>query len=60
MDTIDTNEIVRQAKEMRAAEMRRLKGLVVARLGQHARHLAGFTTESLRALFSGNHQAHRS
>lgn len=59
MDTIDTNEIVRQAKQMRAEEMRRIEGLVTARLGLVLRLLAGSAADvgnSLQPLFSWNPQ----
>ena len=32
METYDTNEILRQARAMRAEEMRRIQGLMTARL----------------------------
>ena len=60
MNTIDTNEIIWQAKRMRAEETRRLAVLIVSRVGQHVRFLAGSAAEALRALFSGSHQAHHS
>ena len=59
METFDTNEIIRQAKEMRAEEMRRIEGLVSARLALYARLLAGSLAdvgEFLRPLFSWNPQ----
>ncbi len=59
MDTIDTNEIVRQAKEMRAAEMRRIEGLVTKRLGLYFGLLAESAADagnSLKPLFSWNPQ----
>jgi hypothetical protein len=59
MYNIDTNEIVRQAKEMRAEEMRRIQGLVAKRLGLYFRLLAGSAADAGRALqplFSWNPQ----
>lgn len=59
MDTFDTNEIVRQARQMRAEEMRRIQGLMTARLVVYVRLLAGSLAdagEALRPLFSWNPQ----
>lgn len=59
MDKFDTREIVRQAKEMRAEELRRIEGLIAARLARHLRLLAGSVAnagEVLRPLFSWNPQ----
>jgi hypothetical protein len=60
MYNIDTNEIVRQAREMRAEEMRRIQGLVAKRLGLYFRLLAGSAADAgsaLQPLFSWNPQA---
>ena len=59
MINYDTNEIVRQAREMRAEEMRRIQGLMTARLVVYVRLLAGSLAdagEALRPLFSWNPQ----
>jgi hypothetical protein len=59
MNSYDTNEIVRQAREMRAEEMRRIQGLMTARLVVYVRLLAGSLVdagEALRPLFSWNPQ----
>ena len=59
MDMIDSNEIVRQAREMRAEEIRRIESLIAARLGLYLRLLAGSlgdAGEALRPLFSWNPQ----
>lgn len=59
MDTFDNVEIIRKAREMRAEEMRRVQGLVTARLVVYVRLLAGSLAdagEALRPLFSWNPQ----
>lgn len=59
MNTVDTNQIIRQAREMRAAEIRRVEGLIAKRLGLYFRLLAGSAGaagETLRPLFSWNPQ----
>lgn len=59
MDTFDNVEIIRKAREMRAEEMRRVQGLVSARLVVYVRLLAGSLAdagEALRPLFSWNPQ----
>ena len=59
MVTYDTNEIVRQAKKMRAEEMRRIQGLMTQRLGLYFRLLAGSAVDAgnaLQPLFSWNPQ----
>ncbi len=60
MYNIDSNEIVRQAREMRAEEMRRIQGLVAKRLGLYFRLLAESATDAgsaLQPLFSWNPQS---
>ncbi len=59
MVTYDTNEIVRQAKKMRAEEMRRIQGLMTQQLGLYFRLLAGSAVDAgnaLQPLFSWNPQ----
>ncbi|MBK9351150.1 MAG: hypothetical protein IPN05_13615 [Sulfuritalea sp.] len=59
MKTIDTNEIIWQAKKMRAEEIRRIEGLAAKRLGLYFRLLAGSAADagnSLQPLFSWNPQ----
>ena len=59
MVTFDTNQIVMQAKEMRAEEMRRIQGLMTQRLGLYFSLLAGSVVDagnSLQPLFSWNPQ----
>jgi hypothetical protein len=59
METYDTNEILRQARAMRAEEMRRIQGLMTARLVVYVRLLAGSLADAgevLRPLFSWNPQ----
>jgi hypothetical protein len=59
MNTIDTNEIIWQAKKMRAEEIRRIEGLAAKRLGLYFRLLAGSAADagnSLQPLFSWNPQ----
>ncbi len=59
MKTIDTNEIIGQAKKMRAEEIRRIEGLAAKRLGLYFRLLAGSAADagnSLQPLFSWNPQ----
>jgi hypothetical protein len=59
MVTYDTNEIVRQAKQMRAEEMRRIEGLMTQRLRLYFRLLAGSAVDACNALqpvFSWNPQ----
>lgn len=58
MNSYDTCDIVRQAREMRAKEMRRIQGLAAARLALHVRQFARDTGEALHSLFSWNRQAH--
>lgn len=59
MNSYDTSDIVRKAREMRAEEMRRIQGLTAARLALYVRLLAGSLVgagEVLRPLFSWNPQ----
>ncbi len=52
METYDTNEILRQARAMRAKEMRRLQGLMAARLVAYVRRLG----DAVRTRFSRKSQ----
>ncbi len=59
METYDTNEILRQARAMRAKEMRRLQGLMAARLVAYVRRLGDdVRTRSSRKLQNAK-PAHR-
>ncbi|MDP1610909.1 MAG: hypothetical protein Q8M11_07600 [Sulfuritalea sp.] len=65
MSYINVIEIERQARELRAKEMRRIGKLVSARLGVYAHLLATSAATALhaaglalRSLFSWNPQAH--
>ena len=56
---LDTNEIIKEAREMRAVELRRMQGLMTARMAVYLRLLAGSLAalgESLRPFFSWNPQ----
>ncbi len=50
MYRLDTAEIIREAKEMRAAEMQRIQGLMAKRLGLYLRLLGGSATDACNAL----------
>jgi hypothetical protein len=59
MNQLDTLKIIREAKEVRAAEMQRIQGLMTRRIGLYFRLLAGSATDagnSLQPLFSWNPQ----
>ncbi len=59
MNRLDTAEIIREAKAMRAAEMQRVQGLMAKRLGLYFRLLAGSAADAgnaLQPLFSWNPQ----
>jgi hypothetical protein len=60
METYDTNEILRQARAMRAKEMRRLQGLMAARLVAYVRRLGDdVRTRSSRKLQNAKPASHR-
>ena len=59
MDKLDTTAIIMEAREMRAEELRRIKGLVGKRLSLYLGLLAGSAAagaNSLQPLFSWNPQ----
>lgn len=59
MYRLDTAEIIREAKDMRAAEMQRIQGLMATRLALYFRLLGGSAIDagnSLQPLFSWNPQ----
>lgn len=65
MSPIDISAIERHARELRAAEMRRLESLVAERMGLYVRLVAksalsafAAAAEALRPLFSWNPQRH--
>lgn len=63
MKTINTADVVREAREMRADELRQIQGLLARRVASYFYQLASSAAaagKALRPLFSGNPQAHRS
>ena len=59
MYRFDTAAIIREAKEVRAAEMQRIQGLMAKRLGLYFRLLGGSAADAgnaLQPLFSWNPQ----
>lgn len=63
METLNIADIEKQAREMRAEEMRRIQGLMGERIALYFRLLAGSVAEAggaLRPLFSWNPQDARS